>query len=74
MDAIYAGGRYNHPTLEGFLKSAVSFKDGLSEADYQVRLERDVKARALLEKAMDDNHLDAVVFPLRLRTISGFGR
>jgi amidase len=69
VDAIYAGGRYNHPTLEGFLKSAVSFKDGLSEADYQVRLDRDAKTRALLEKVMDDNHLDAVVYPLQKRLV-----
>jgi Asp-tRNA(Asn)/Glu-tRNA(Gln) amidotransferase A subunit family amidase len=69
VDAIYAGGRYNHPTLEGFLKSAVSFKDGLSEADYQVRLDRDVKTRALVEKMMDDNHLDAVVYPLQKRLV-----
>jgi len=69
VDAIYAGGRYNHPTLEGFLKSAVSFKDGLSEADYQVRLDRDAKTRTLLEKVMDDNHLDAVVYPLQKRLV-----
>jgi amidase len=69
VDAIYAGGRYNHPTLEGFLKSAVSFKDGLSEADYQVRLDRDAKTRALLDKVMDDNHLDAVVYPLQKRLV-----
>jgi hypothetical protein len=69
VDAIYAGGRYNRPTLEGFLKSAVSFKDGLSEADYQVRLDRDAKTRVLLEKVMDDNHLDAVVYPLQKRLV-----
>jgi Asp-tRNA(Asn)/Glu-tRNA(Gln) amidotransferase A subunit family amidase len=69
VDAIYADGRYNHPTLEGFLKSAVSFKDGLSEADYRIRLDRDVKTRALLEKAMDDNHLDAVIYPLQKRLV-----
>ena len=69
VDAIYADGRYNHPTLEGFLKSAVSFKDGLSEADYRIRLDRDVKTRALLEKVMDDNHLDAVIYPLQKRLV-----
>jgi len=69
VDAIYAGGRYNHPTLEGFLKSAVSFNDGLSEADYKVRLGRDAATRALLEKLMDDNHLDAVVYPLQKRLV-----
>src|SRR5260370_34611964 len=69
VDSIYAGGRYNHPTLEGFLKSTVSFKDGLSEADYQVRLDRDGKTRALVEKVMDDNHLDAVVYPLQKRLV-----
>jgi Asp-tRNA(Asn)/Glu-tRNA(Gln) amidotransferase A subunit family amidase len=69
VDAIYAGGRFNHPTLDGFLKSAVSFKDGLSEPDYKARLDRDVKTRALLEKVMDDNHLDAVVYPLQKRLV-----
>src|SRR5260370_21573338 len=72
VDSIYAGGRYNHPTLEGFLKSAVSFKDGLSEADYQVRLDRDAKTHALLDKVMDDNHLDAVVYPLQKRLVVPF--
>src|ERR1700726_3787309 len=69
VDSIYAGGRYDHPTLEGFLKSAVSSKDGLSEADYKARLDRDVKTRALVEKMMDDNHLDAVVYPLQKRLV-----
>src|SRR5258708_17415087 len=32
VDALYAGGRYNHPTLEGFLKSPVAFTGGPSEA------------------------------------------
>src|SRR3984893_11133736 len=69
VDAIYAGGRYNHPTLEGFLKSAVSFNDGLSEADYKVRLGRDAATRALLEKLMDDNHLHALLYPLQKRLV-----
>lgn len=69
VDAIYAGGRFNHPTLEGFLKSAVAFKDGLSEADYKVRIERDATTRTLLEKLMDDNKLDAIVYPLQKRLV-----
>jgi amidase len=69
VDAIFAGGRFNHPTLENFLKSAVSFKDGLSEPDYKARLDRDVKTRALVEKVMDDNRLDAVVYPLQKRLV-----
>jgi amidase len=69
LDAIYAGGRFNHPTLEGFLKSAVAFKDGLSEADYKVRLDRDAKTRAVLEKLMDEKHLDAIVYPLQKRLV-----
>jgi amidase len=68
-EAIYAGGRYNHPTLESFLKSATAFKDGLSEADYKVRLERDAKTSKALKKLMDDNRLDAVVYPLQKRLV-----
>jgi amidase len=68
-DAIYAGGRYNHPTLESFLKSATAFKDGLSEADYKVRLDRDAKTSEALKKLMDDNRLDAVVYPLQKRLV-----
>jgi Asp-tRNA(Asn)/Glu-tRNA(Gln) amidotransferase A subunit family amidase len=68
-DAIYAGGRYNHPTLESFLKSATAFKDGLSEADYKVRLERDAKTSEALKKMMDENRLDAVVYPLQKRLV-----
>jgi amidase len=68
-EAIYASGKFNHPTLESFLKTAVAFKDGLSEPDYKVRLDRDAKTRALLEKVMDENHLDAVVYPLQKRLV-----
>jgi amidase len=68
-DAIYAGERYNHPTLESFLKSATAFKDGLSEADYKVRLERDAKTSEALTKMMDKNRLDAVVYPLQKRLV-----
>jgi amidase len=68
-EAIYASGRFNHPTLDSFLKSAVAFKDGLSEPDYKIRLDRDAKTRALLEKVMDDNDLDAFVYPLQKRLV-----
>jgi amidase len=69
LEAIYAGGRFNHPTLETFLKSAVAFTDGLSEADYKVRLDRDAKTRARLEELMDGNQLDAIVYPLQKRLV-----
>jgi Asp-tRNA(Asn)/Glu-tRNA(Gln) amidotransferase A subunit family amidase len=69
VEDIYAGNRFNHPTLESFLKSAVSYKDGMSEGDYKVRLERDATTRASLEKLMDDKHLDAMVYPLQKRLV-----
>lgn len=68
-DAIYAGGRYDHPTLESFLKSATAFENGLSEADYKVRLERDAKTREALKRTMAENRLDAVVYPLQKRLV-----
>jgi amidase len=69
VEAIYASGRYNRPTLENFLKSAVSFQDGLSEPDYKARLDRDSQIQSLLTKVMDDNHLDAIVYPLQRRLV-----
>ena len=32
---IVASGKFDHPTLEKFLNSALSYQDGLSEADSQ---------------------------------------
>lgn len=69
VDAIYASGRYHHPSLDSFLKSATSFKDGLSEPDYKLRLERDAQTIEVLKKAMQENRLDAIVYPLQKRLV-----
>jgi len=69
VDAIVASGSYDHPTLENFLKSAVSFRDGLAEPDYRLRLGRNDVTRALLTKVMDDNRVDALVYPLQKRLV-----
>jgi amidase len=66
---IVASGRFNHPTLEKFLNAALSTKDGMAEPDYQLRLGRDAQTRALLAKVMDDNRLDAIVYPLQKRLV-----
>ena len=70
---IVASGKFDHPTLEKFLNSALSYRDGLSEADYKLRLERDATTRALLAKVMDDNRLDAIVYPLQKRLVVPVG-
>src|ERR1700730_1053711 len=70
---IVASGKFDHPTLEKFLNSALSYQDGLSEADYKLRLERDATTRALLAKVMDDNRLDAIVYPLQKRLVVPVG-
>ncbi|MDR3467404.1 MAG: amidase family protein [Xanthobacteraceae bacterium] len=69
VDAIVASGNYDHPTLENFLKSATAFRDGLAEPDYRLRLERNVATRALLTKVMDDNRVEALVYPLQRRLV-----
>jgi amidase len=69
VQEIYASGRYDHTTLDGFLKSAVAYKDGMAEPDYKVRLERNAKTRALLQKIMADKHLDVIVYPLQKRLV-----
>ena len=69
VDAIVASGNYDHPTLENFLKSAVAFKDGLSEPDYKLRLGRNDATRALLTKVMDANRVEAIVYPLQKRLV-----
>jgi amidase len=66
---IVASGQFNHPTLEKFLNAALSYQDGMAEPDYQRRLERDAQTRALLAKVMDDNRLDAIVYPLQKRLV-----
>jgi amidase len=66
---IVASGQFNHPTLEKFLNAALSYKDGMAEPDYQRRLQRDAQTRALLAKVMDDNRLDAIVYPLQKRLV-----
>ncbi|MGU7770307.1 amidase family protein [Burkholderia sp. MR1-5-21] len=66
---IYASGRFNHATLDSFLKTSVSYRDGMAEPDYKLRLERDARTRAVLAKVMADNHLDAIVYPLQKRLV-----
>ncbi|MGA7329869.1 MAG: amidase family protein [Rhodomicrobium sp.] len=66
---IVASGKYDHSTLEKFLKTAVAFENGMSEADYKVRFERNAVTRALLLKLMYDNALDAIVYPLQKRLV-----
>ena len=67
--AIVASGQFYRPTLEKFLNTAVAYQNGMSEADYKIRLERDAKTRALLTQLMDDNRLDAIVYPLQKRLV-----
>jgi Asp-tRNA(Asn)/Glu-tRNA(Gln) amidotransferase A subunit family amidase len=66
---IVASGQFNHPTLEKFFNATLSYKDGIAEPDYKLRLERDAQTRALLAKVMDDNRLDAIVYPLQKRLV-----
>jgi amidase len=66
---IVTSGKYDHPTLEKFLNAAVVYQDGMSEADYKLRLERDAETRSLLAKLMDDNQFDAIVYPLQKRLV-----
>jgi Asp-tRNA(Asn)/Glu-tRNA(Gln) amidotransferase A subunit family amidase len=69
IEDIVASGQFNHPTLEKFLNAALSYRDGMAEPDYKLRLERDAQTRALLAKVMDSNHLDAIVYPLQKRLV-----
>jgi Asp-tRNA(Asn)/Glu-tRNA(Gln) amidotransferase A subunit family amidase len=66
---IYASGQFYHAALDGFLKASLAYKDGMSEQDYKVRLERDAKTRAQVQKIMADNRLDAIVYPLQKRLV-----
>jgi Asp-tRNA(Asn)/Glu-tRNA(Gln) amidotransferase A subunit family amidase len=69
---IVASGKY-HPALDKFLKTAAAYQDGMSEADYKLRLERDLETRALLAKLIDDNQFDAIVYPLQKRLVVSVG-
>jgi amidase len=66
---IVASGQFNHPALETFLNSALSYQNGTAEPDYKLRLERNVQTRALVTKIMNDNRLDAIVYPLQKRLV-----
>jgi Asp-tRNA(Asn)/Glu-tRNA(Gln) amidotransferase A subunit family amidase len=66
---IVASGQFNHPALEKLLATALSYQDGLAEPDYKLRLQRDAETRALLARVMDDNRLDAIVYPLQKRLV-----
>jgi Asp-tRNA(Asn)/Glu-tRNA(Gln) amidotransferase A subunit family amidase len=66
---IVASGKFDHPTLEKFLTSAVGYSNGMGEPDYQERLARDAQIRNALAKLMTDRKLDAIVYPLQKRLV-----
>ncbi|HET6306754.1 MAG TPA: amidase family protein [Rhodopila sp.] len=70
---IVASGQFYHPALEKFLTASLSHQDGMAEPEYKQRLQRDAETRALLAKVMDENHLDAVVYPLQKRLVVPVG-
>ncbi len=66
---ILASGKYHKPSLEKFLTAAQGVENGMSEPEYKERLARGAQTRRLLRSALDQNKLDAVVYPLQKRLV-----
>ena len=73
VDDILASGKYHQASTEKFLKTAAAIKDGFNDPDYKIRLQRNVATRAAVERIMDADQLDALVYPLQKRLVVPVG-
>lgn len=64
---LIASGKYHKQSLEKFLASAESYKDGLSEADYKDRRVQIDDLRVQLAQAIVKNNVVALVYPHQKR-------
>ncbi|WP_298218187.1 amidase family protein [Halothiobacillus sp.] len=66
---ILASGKYHAASTGKFLKSAADIQDGLHDPDYLLRLQRNIATRKVVEKVLEDHHLDALIYPLQKRLV-----
>lgn len=69
VDDIIASGKFHKPSTESFLKSATAAENSTGNPDYKVRLERNARTREAVLRLMDDERLDAIVYPLQKRLV-----
>ncbi len=69
LEEIIASGKFHKQSLENFLKSAQSYRNGTQEPDYLVRLIRNGRTRDRLISLMAEHQLDALIYPLQQRLV-----
>src|ERR1700693_758373 len=72
LDDIIASGKF-HSSLQKFLLSAQSYKDGLNEPEYKDRLVKIDTLKMTLANLMAENNLDAMVYPHQKRLPAPIG-
>lgn len=69
LSEVIASGKFHKPSLEKFLTTAEAFSNGMEEADYKERLNRNQRTRQALISVFAENRLDALVYPLQKRLV-----
>jgi Asp-tRNA(Asn)/Glu-tRNA(Gln) amidotransferase A subunit family amidase len=73
LTGIIASGQYHKPSLEKFVTGAEARQNGLEEPAYKARLEKIAAFKKHLGSVFDDEHLDALVYPLQKRLVVPLG-
>ena len=66
---ILASGKFHKASTESFLKSADAIENGTNDSDYKARLAAIAETRKAADRVLDDNRLDALVYPLQRRLV-----
>ncbi len=69
VSGIIASGKYHKATLDKFLKEADAVENDMQDPEYKRRLERNARTRAAVDRVMDSNRLDVLVYPLQKRLV-----
>jgi amidase len=73
LTGIIASGQYHKPSLEKFVTAAEARPNGFEEPAYKARLEKIAAFRKHLASTFDNEHLDALVYPLQKRLVVPIG-
>ncbi len=69
LSEIIASGKFHKPSLEKIFTASEAYQNGMEEPDYQVRLQRNARARNKLMSLIAEHQLDAVIYPLQQRLV-----
>jgi Asp-tRNA(Asn)/Glu-tRNA(Gln) amidotransferase A subunit family amidase len=72
IEELLDKGSYE-PSIELFLKSAISIEDPLNDPEYQKRLKKIKDLKAMVLDILDEHHLDALVYPHQKRLVVDIG-